>query len=75
MKKKKKKKPEREDPLFRNKEYMNENSILLFYYIYLLYISFGISVIHQIKKESVTFNFLGTGFSPARVVTAMEINL
>ena len=76
-KKKKKNKAEREDPLFRNKEYMNENSILLFYYIYiyLLDVSFGISVIHLIKKESVTFNFLGANFSPATVFTAMKISL
>ena len=57
-----------EDPLIRNKEYMNENSILLFYYIYLLDVSFGISMIHPIKKES-------ADFSPATVFNAMKISL
>ena len=47
--------------LFRNEEYMNENSILLFYYIYLIYVSFGIYLIHS-KKESVKFNFLDVNF-------------
>ena len=36
--------------LFRNKEYTNEDCILLFYYIYLLYISFGIYVIYPKEK-------------------------
>ena len=44
--------PGRDRELFRNKEYMNENSILLFYCLFTLSI-----------------------FSPARVVTAMIINL
>ena len=38
--------------------YVNENSILLFYYIYLLYMSFGIYVIYGTqKKASITFKF------------------
>ena len=47
----KKKKAREGGLLFRNKEYMNENSILLFCYIYLLYISFGIYVIYP--KEGI----------------------
>ena len=39
--------------LFRNEEYMNEDSILLFCYICLLFTSFGIYVIHP--KERVYY--------------------
>ena len=42
---------------------MNENSFLLFYYIYLLYINFEIPVIHT-KERACYFLFLGSNFFP-----------
>ena len=73
----KKNKPERGGRLFRNEEYINENSILLFYYIYLLYIYFKFWNLCDLSKRRSLLHliFWVSIFFPARVVTAIKISL
>ena len=52
---------------------MNENSILLFYYI--CYTLYKFCTWFIPKKKYVTFNFWVATFSPARVDTATKISL